>query len=152
MAADDDTAVVAKFTAGLEAGDIDGCLDLLDDQIVFSEAASLPFGGDYAGQDGFRQLLRNVSRDFRVRLDPPEISDGGPFVAVRVHGTMTSRLTRRSLPMQCVDLYQLRDGKIIRVDVFYQDPSAVSELCRDDTDPGRPGSGGQDPGGAGGPG
>jgi ketosteroid isomerase-like protein len=136
MTVQDNTAVVRKFTAGLRAGDVGSCLDLLDDEIVFSEAASLPFGGDYVGKDGFVQLLRNVARDLRVRLDAPQIGDAGPFVAVRVYGTMTSRATGRGLQMQVVDLYQLRAGKIVRVDVFYQDSRAVSELCRDDTEAG----------------
>jgi ketosteroid isomerase-like protein len=133
MTVQDKSAVVRKFAAGLHAGDVAGCLDLLDDEIVFSEAVSLPFGGDYVGKDGFVQLLRNVTRHFRVDLDTPEIGDAGAFVAVRVHGTMTSRVTGRSLPMRVVDLYQLRGEKIVRVDVFYQDSHAVSELCRDHT-------------------
>ncbi|MEV8546477.1 nuclear transport factor 2 family protein [Streptomyces sp. NPDC051572] len=133
MTVQDNSAVVRKFTAGLEAGDVAGCLELLDDEIVFSEAESLPFGGDYVGKDGFVQLLRNVARYFRVDLDTPEIGDAGVFVAVRVRGTMTSCVTGRSLPMQVVDLYRLRAEKIVRVDVYYQDSHAVSELCRDHT-------------------
>ncbi|UIX29393.1 nuclear transport factor 2 family protein [Streptomyces sp. GQFP] len=133
MTVQDNSAVVRRFTAGLRAGDVAGCLELLDDEIVFSEAMSLPFGGDYLGKDAFVQLLRKVGRDFRVELDTPEIGDAGSFVAVRMHGTMTSRVTGRSMPMRVVDLYQLRGGKIVRVDVFYQDSHAVSELCRGDT-------------------
>jgi uncharacterized protein len=140
MTVQDNSAVVRKFITGLQAGDVGGCLELLDDEIVFSEAASLPFGGDYVGKDAFVQFLRNVGRHFRVDLDTPEVADAGPFVAVRVHGTMTSRVTGRSLPMQVVDLYQLRAEKIVRVDVFYQDSHAVSELCRDDSPGAAPGA------------
>lgn len=128
MPSQGDVAVVRKFTDGLRAGDVAGCLELVHDELVFAEAASLPFGGDYLGKEGFVQLLRNVSRDFRVELGTPEIGAGEEFVAVRVTGTMTSRATGRSMPMDVVDLYQVRAGKIARVDVFYKDTAAVVEL------------------------
>jgi ketosteroid isomerase-like protein len=128
MPSQDDMAVVRKFTDGLRAGDVAGCLDLVHDDLVFSEAASLPFGGDYLGKRGFVEFLRSFSRDFRVELGTPEIVAGEEFVAVRGSGTMTSRATDQSMPMDVVDLYQVRAGKIARVDVFYKDTAAVVEL------------------------
>ncbi|HVW43611.1 MAG TPA: nuclear transport factor 2 family protein [Amycolatopsis sp.] len=140
MASQGNADVVRKFTAGLRAGDVSGCLDLLDEDIVFAEAKSLPFGGDYRGKSGFVQLLRNVSRDYLIELGEPEIGDGGAFVAVRVHGRAMSRATGRGLDMRVVDLYELRDGKITRVDVFYHDSQAMTDLCRDVVAAGSPSS------------
>lgn len=126
--------VVRSFTDGLRCGDISACVALLDDANVFSEAASLPFGGDYVGVEGFRRMLGAVSREFRVVLDPPEIAGADDWVAVVVHGTFTSRRTGRSMPVECVDVYRLRDGKIVRVDVHYKEPGALAELCRGSVD------------------
>lgn len=134
-------AVVRKFTDGLRAGDIAGCLQLVHDDLVFAEAPSLPFGGDYIGKDGLMQMLRTVSRQFRVELETPAIVAGEEFVGVRVAGTMTSRVTGRSMPMDVVDLYQVRDGKIARVDVFYKDTAAVVDLCRPHADDDEPAHG-----------
>lgn len=133
MSVQDDIDVVREFTTALGAGDVRACLALLSEDLVFSEAECLPFGGDYLGVDGFKQLLRNVSRDFRVELAIPQITGCETFVAVRVRGTMTSRATGRRIDMQVVDLYELCDRKITRVDVFYKDPGALTELCREDT-------------------
>jgi ketosteroid isomerase-like protein len=129
MTVHDNIAVVRTFTDGLRSGDIASCEALLDEANVFSEAPSLPFGGNYVGRDGFRAMLRDVGKTFRVALDPPEIVEAGERVLVRVHGTFTSRATGRSLPVDCIDLYELRDGRIVRVDVFYKDSHAVTELC-----------------------
>ena len=126
--------VVRRFTAGLRRGDIGTCCDLLDDASVFSEAASLPFGGDYIGVEGFHRMLGAVNRDFRVALDEPEIAGTDDWVAVVVHGTFTSRRTGRSMPVECVDIYRLRDGKIVRVDVHYKEPGALAELCSNPAD------------------
>ncbi|WP_235660300.1 nuclear transport factor 2 family protein [Mycolicibacterium gilvum] len=119
-----------RFTEGLRTGDVDACAALLDPTNVFSEAPSLPFGGDYIGVDGFQRMLAAVSRDFRVTLEPPEIAGTDDWVAVVVHATFTSRRTGRSMPVECVDIYRLRDAKIVRVDVHYKEPGALAELCR----------------------
>ncbi len=131
----DDVAVVRAFTDAMRAGDIGTCLDLIDPDLVFAEAASLPFGGDYVGKDGFLDLLRSVNRHLRVELDAPEIVGGDGLVAVRVHGTMTSRATGRSMDMDVVDVYRLTHGKIARVDVYYKEPTAVADLCREGVAP-----------------
>ena len=131
IVAQDDVAVVRAFTDAMRAGNIDTCLEMVAPDLVFSEAESLPFGGDYHGRDGFLQLLRTVNRHLKVELTTPEITGGDGLVAVRVHGTMTARATGRSMPMDVVDLYRLSDGTITRVDVFYKEPSAVADLCRE---------------------
>jgi ketosteroid isomerase-like protein len=131
MSNHDDVAVVRAFTDAMRAGDIHTCLTMIDPDLVFSEAESLPFGGDYHGKDGFLQLLRNVSRHLKVELATPEITGGDGLVAVRVHGTMTARATGRSMQMDVVDLYRLSAGKVTRVDVFYKEPTAVTDLCRE---------------------
>jgi ketosteroid isomerase-like protein len=79
-------------------------------------------------------MLGAVGADFRVALDPSEIADGGDWVAVVVHGTFTSRRTGRSMPVDCVDIYRLRGGKITRVDVYYKEPGALAELCTESTE------------------
>ncbi|HEY1968861.1 MAG TPA: nuclear transport factor 2 family protein [Pseudonocardia sp.] len=132
MVVQDNVAVVRAFTDALQAGDLNTCLELISPNLVFSEAESLPFGGEYRGKDGFLRFLRNVSRHFTVELTTPQIVGGDSLVAVRVHGKMTSRATGRSMPMDVVDLYQLTDGKVARVDVFYKEPTAVADLCRED--------------------
>lgn len=139
MPSQDDMAVVRSFTDGLRAGDIDGCLALVHDDLVFAEAPSLPFGGEYIGKDGLLRMLGAVTGEFRVKLGTPEIVAGEEFVAVRVSGTMTSKATGRSMPMDVVDLYRLRDGRIARVDVFYKDTAAVVDLTRPEADLAQPG-------------
>jgi uncharacterized protein len=121
--------VVRTFTAALGAGEIRTCLGLLADDIVFAEAASLPFGGDWVGKDGFKALLKAVARDFDVRLDPAAVDAAGEAVLARMYGTFTSRKTGRAMPMQVLDLYTVRDGLVTRVDVYYKDSRALWELC-----------------------
>jgi ketosteroid isomerase-like protein len=129
---DDDVEVVTRFLDALSSGHLDSCLDLVTDDLVFSEAASLPFGGDWQGKDGLVGCLRAVGKAFRVRLGEPVISSAGDRVLVRVTGTIASRATGREIPLEALDLYEVRDGLIHRVDVFYKDAAAVIALLDKD--------------------
>jgi ketosteroid isomerase-like protein len=123
---------VRRFTAALAAGDVKTCLELLQPDNVFDEAAGLPFGGDYSGPEGFIRLLKDVGRLFEVKLSEPQVSDAGDRVLVRLTGTFTARATGRTLETPVVDLYTVRDGKVAHVDVFYKDTRAMAELCAED--------------------
>ncbi|WP_131767396.1 nuclear transport factor 2 family protein [Candidatus Protofrankia californiensis] len=124
----DDVEIVTRFTSCLAVGDIETCLSLVADDLLFSEASSLAFGGDWEGKDGLVGVLRAVGRDYRVRLDAPQVSAAGDRVLVRVSGTIAARSTGRMIPLDVVDLYDVRDGLIRRVDVFYKDTAAVAGL------------------------
>jgi ketosteroid isomerase-like protein len=127
--------VVTAFTGSLGAGDVDSCLTMIHPELVFSEAPSLPFGGDHLGKDGFLGLLSGVAKHYRVRLAESVVAAAGDRVLVRVSGTIASRATGRSMPLEALDLYEIRDGLVARIDVYYKDSAAVTALCEpaDDT-------------------
>jgi ketosteroid isomerase-like protein len=125
------TQVVQGFVVALARGELDDCLELVADGIVFSEARSLPFGGDWTGKQGVRDLFAAVARQYRVRLGPPQVLGGGIGGVVRMSGRITGRATGIQLPLDCLDLYQVEHGLISRVDVFYKDATAVAALAAD---------------------
>lgn len=120
--------VVRSFTDSMRSGDIDACRRLVAEELVFSEAECLPFGGDWLGPSGFVDFLGAVGKDYRVRIADMALSEDGDRVLARVSGTISSRATGRSLPLDAMDLYEVRDGLIVRVDVYYKDAAAVANL------------------------
>jgi ketosteroid isomerase-like protein len=126
------TQVVQRFVTALARGELDDCLELVADAIVFSEARSLPFGGDWTGKQGVRDLFTAIARQYRVRLGPPQVLGVGVGVGgvvVRMSGAITGRASGTRLPLDCLDLYQVEHGLISRVDVFYKDAAAVAALA-----------------------
>ena len=128
----DPVEVVTRFVRGLVDGDITTCLALVDDDLVFSEAPSLSFGGDRRGPQGVLDLLKSVTRDYQIKLGEPIISAAGDRVLVQVSGTIGSRATGREMALDALDLYEVRDGLITRVDVYYKDAAAVTALAEAD--------------------
>ncbi|HEY2504059.1 MAG TPA: nuclear transport factor 2 family protein [Mycobacterium sp.] len=49
-------------------------------------------------------------------------------VAMRYRLKFTARASGKSVEMGLVEIYTVRDGLIVELDVYYKDPSAVPEL------------------------
>ena len=53
---------------------------------------------------------------------------GDDAVAARLRLTFASRVSGRSVQMGLVEIYTVRDGLIVELDVYYKDPAAVTAL------------------------
>jgi ketosteroid isomerase-like protein len=122
-------AIVQRFSTAVREGDVDEMARLLHDDFVAHEAGGLPYSGEYRGASGFLELLRKMND--AMMFDPgPFISEplGESAVALRFSLTFTVRATGKSVTMNLVEVYTLRDEKIIDLDVYYKDPAALTAL------------------------
>jgi hypothetical protein len=102
---------------------------LLHHEFVAYEAGGLPYSGEYHGPQGFFDLLAKMTEGLEFTLGPaPQCLLEGDSVAVRSRVTFTARDTGKSVEMPLVEVYTVRDGLIVELDVFYKDPSAVAAL------------------------
>lgn len=122
-------AIVQKFSTAVREGDFEAMGRLLHDDFVAHEAGGLPYSGDYRGLSGFRDLLAKMND--AMTLNPgPFTSEplGENAVALRFSLTFTARVSGHSVTMDLIEVYTLRDGKIVDLDVYYKDPAAVTAL------------------------
>ena len=126
---DTPAAVMDRFVAAFEAGDLAGACGLLHPDAVVHEAAGLPYSGDYKGPDGFAALVGTMagSYDFKL-LDTEYLPVDDERIVVRMVARFTSRTSGNSVQFPVVEIYTVRDGLIRDVDVYYKDPGAVSAL------------------------
>lgn len=124
----DNVEVVRKFLSALRARDMSACASLTTDDFVVSEPASLPYGGEWTGIQGLTDMLSAVGRSYRIDLDAPELHGFDESVLVRVSGTITARESGRQMRLDALDLYQLRNGAILSLNVYYKDAVAVVDL------------------------
>lgn len=126
---DSKVAIVQRFSAAVREGDFDEMGRLLHDDFVAREAGGLPYSGDYHGLSGFRELLGKMND--AMTLDPgPFTSEplGESAVALRFSLTFIVRATGKSVTMNLIEVYTLRDEKILDLDVYYKDPAALTAL------------------------
>lgn len=124
------TAVVDSMIAALLAGDLDGMTVNFHPEITLREADCLPYPGVFTGIKAFREdLLGKLLAGLDLEVEEREVLDASNgIVVVRMCGKFTSKHTGRSVQMPMVEIYQVVDGKIVDVDIYYKDAAAISKL------------------------
>ncbi|MGA7053515.1 MAG: nuclear transport factor 2 family protein [Mycobacterium sp.] len=120
---------VGQFSKALREQDLEQACGLLHRDLVVHEAGGLPYSGEYYGPQGFRELLKSMNESLDLTPGPVTrdcLSDD--TVASRFRLTFTARTSGESVEMDLVELYKVRDGLIVELDVYYKDPSAVAAL------------------------
>jgi len=127
--ASDAQAIVGNFAKAIVEERLDDARGLLDDDFVVYEAGGLPYSGEYHGPDGFFELFRKMNE--AMELTPGETVQylrAGDTVAIRGRLKLTSRASGDSVEMSLVEIYTVRDGLIVELDVYYKNPSAAAAL------------------------
>ncbi len=118
-------ALLTRYYAAFNAGDWEGMLDCLDEQVVHD----INQGASQHGKAAFREFLAHMERCYRERLDGIVLmaSDDGQRGAAEftVHGEYLA--TDEGLPeadgqtyvLPAGAFFAIADGKIVRVTVYY---------------------------------
>ena len=130
----DALSVVRQFGVALHEGDLDGACRYLHEDLLVREAGGLPYSGEYVGPQGFRALLNEINQHLELRAGPMT-QDPLPTDSVisRFEATFISLNSGESVVLRLVEIYRVRDGQIVELDVYYKDPSAVSALLSPST-------------------
>lgn len=123
--AHDDVATLKDF---VQAADRTAALEMVDEDAVWREAETLPWGGEWRGPDGFARLTREIDTFAELTVHGQEIVQAGEVVEMRLDAVFTSRKSGRQLPTKVVEHYRVREGKIYGADAFYKDTQAVNDL------------------------
>ncbi|MDT5258266.1 MAG: uncharacterized protein QOD10_3346 [Mycobacterium sp.] len=125
----DALAIVGRFMNAIVEERLDDARGLLHDEFVAYEAGGVPYSGEYRGPQGFFDLLAKMTEGMEFTLGPaPQCLLAADSVAVRSRVTFTSRASGKSIEMRLVEVYTVRNGLIVELDVYYKDPSAVAAL------------------------
>jgi uncharacterized protein len=122
-------STVRRFSKAVGDNDLEHACSLLHPDFVVHEAGGLPYSGEYQGPHGFRELLATMNESMELTAGPithDPLSDD--TVVLRFGLTFTARTSGESVEMNVVELYKVRDGLIVELDVYYKDPSAVASL------------------------
>jgi nucleoside-diphosphate-sugar epimerase/ketosteroid isomerase-like protein len=129
-AGNDGVATLEKFVSRMGAGDMSGALAMVDEEAVWHEAETLPWGGQWRGPDGFTRLEAAINTSAEMTVRDSVIVEAGEAVEMRLSLVFTSRKSRRRLPMDVVEHYTVRGGRIFGATAFYKDTQAVNDLVR----------------------
>jgi ketosteroid isomerase-like protein len=123
-------AVAREFYDRIGAGGFEDAMKLMDPELVVHEPKELPYGGEYHGVEGFVDLTTRLSALVEVEtVTPPTFLGAGDVAVAQMIGRFTSPTTGRSVDTPIVELFSVRNGRIVDLDVYYKDPNAVASVA-----------------------
>lgn len=123
--------VVRRFYDLLAEGKVEDSLQLIADDVTIHESAALPYGGEYHGVSGMRELLSRMEGCAALsNVGGIEYIDThGEQTIVRMGMRATNRTSGKAIDTQIAEIYTVRHGKVVDVDVYYRDPTAITEIA-----------------------
>jgi ketosteroid isomerase-like protein len=129
---EDSRALVVKFVDAFGEQRFDDARSLLHDEFVAHAAGDVPYSGDYRGAAGFLDLVTKMSEALDVTpTSAMHFIADGETVVLHYRLRFTGRASGNSAEMSMSEVFTIRDGLIIELDVFYKNPSAVRALLAD---------------------
>jgi ketosteroid isomerase-like protein len=111
-----------RYYAALKAGDRAGLRGVVADEIEVHYPAPeglLPWAGDWTGFEGFERFISTVGDHLVIdTVEPVSVHVAGDTVITVLRGEWTVKATARKVRTETVNMFTLRDGKIIRYQVF----------------------------------
>lgn len=126
---DTDVKEIERFLELVQAGDIQGAVMQMTEDVVVEEMGSIPHSGTYHGRDGFLGLITKFGRLYGgFALSDVSVHDAGAFVVAKMTGTFTSKDGTKRAVMAVTEHYTMRDNKMAHADVYYKDPDQFREF------------------------
>jgi ketosteroid isomerase-like protein len=128
---------IQNLFRAVEERDLETYLAAWDHEVVIREPGSLPYGGEYLGPEGVRRHASAWLRTWSDLQPGAKRKLGAAFFDAGEHVVVRWRLRARALAndttldMPMVSLYRLRDGKVVRAQMFYSDTAAVLRFLGD---------------------
>ena len=124
-----DVDVTEQFLKAFAAGDIETVLGAIHPDCVIDEGHGLPYAGEFVGPAGLQDLVGKIMTPMEMTLDTFDVSDGGDCAVARLGLTFTSRSSGRVVKMPSIELYETKDGKVSKIDIYYKSTQAIAELA-----------------------
>jgi uncharacterized protein len=120
------------FAKEVAAGNRDGLRGILHPDVVVHEAPTLPYGGDHHGLEAFIQLFETVQStwEFTEAFQYVYYDSEPDTVILQVEVDAIAAVTRKPLRLRLAEIFTIRGGKIVELDVYYWDTAAMLEALR----------------------
>ena len=103
--------------------------EVLTDDFVIVEPASLPYGGEHHGIDGYVALMRRIDALFALQFEPQALHAlDASTVLLRMQVTFTARATDRERRLSVLEFLSIRGGRVARSEGFIFDTAALLAL------------------------
>jgi ketosteroid isomerase-like protein len=114
-----------------EGGDFSIMEALLDAECVMYQSASLPYGGDWKGPEGFKAWMQAFSAAW-TKLDvlEAEVFDAGDVAFSKIKVRAVARASGKQIDFDVLQSVKCANGKIVEFRPYYWDVPALLDVLR----------------------
>ncbi|MET7300794.1 nuclear transport factor 2 family protein [Embleya sp. NPDC005575] len=121
------TDVVRGLYEALRKGDVPGVLAKLAPGVIVDEPNQLPYGGVHRGREVFVQSILGVMMGYAdVAITDAQVFEGPAGAVGILTGTLTAHTTGEEFALTTVEIHQVEDGTVRKIDVYLKNPHELA--------------------------
>jgi ketosteroid isomerase-like protein len=125
----DNADVVRRVFEAVRKRDLEGLVSLYHGDVVVREPHSLPHGGEHRGLEQARTAAICRTQTWspyqaQIPLEPELFASTDDHVVARWHLRAHDQ-AGEGVDVEAIDIYRLRDGKILELETYYRDTAAL---------------------------
>ncbi|KAB1148828.1 nuclear transport factor 2 family protein [Streptomyces luteolifulvus] len=119
--------VVRGLYDALSKGDVPGVLAKLSPEVIVDEPIQLPYGGVHQGREVFVQSILGAMTGYaNIAITDAEVFEGPAGVIGTLTGTLTAHTTGEEFPLTMVEIHQVENGTVRKIDVYTKNPHELT--------------------------
>jgi ketosteroid isomerase-like protein len=120
--------IIAELYEALARRDLPAIQSLIDPEIIVSQTALLPWGGEYHGFEGVQQFFTELFRSVESQLAVDEFVDAGDRVIVIGSTRGHVRATGATFNIRAVHVWTVKGGRGVRFEPNVDTPKMLEAL------------------------
>lgn len=127
---DDNVSAIEHVYDALAARDASAIQEVFAPDVTIRQSPELPWGGDYEGLDGAFTFFLTLVEHIESQVTTDSLFAAGDHVVQtgRTRGTVRANGTSFDIPE--VHVWELRDGKVVRYQVYIDTPAMLDAIGR----------------------
>jgi ketosteroid isomerase-like protein len=127
---DDNVATIERVYHALAARDASAIQEVFAPDVTIRQSPELPWGGDYEGLDGAFTFFLTLVEHIESQVTTESLFAAGDHVVQTGRTRGTVRANGASFDIPEVHVWELRDGKVVRYQVYIDSPAMLEALRR----------------------
>lgn len=111
----DNLRIIKQLEKDIQEGNLEAFLDKLVENVVWivPGPSLYPFAGRYCGHEQIKKLFAMAAEVQTEQIDPKDFIAQDNKVVVQASSTVCFKASRRTVELESVHLFTLRDGKVV---------------------------------------
>jgi hypothetical protein len=127
---DDNIDAIRRVYDALASRDASAIQEVFAPDVTIRQSPELPWGGDYEGLDGAFTFFLTLVEHIESQVTTDSLFAAGDHVVQTGRTRGTVRANGASFDIPEVHVWELRDGKVVRYQVYIDTPTMLDALGR----------------------